>query len=131
MALNWKKVPSVRTGGKAYFYVSFTPYGKRTVVWDRVEEKWALVGDQEPPRGEAPVLGLFATASAAMKFAEKGQKTMAFYEYRVYGRDAGTSKVPRYITFIEARDGKDALKKARRRLKGKTITSVRRSRRID
>ncbi len=75
MALNWKKVPSVRPGGKPYFYVSITPHGKRTVVWDRLTWKWALLGDQEPPRGEAPVLGLFATASAAMKFAEKGQKT--------------------------------------------------------
>lgn len=68
--MNWQKCPSVRAGGKPYFYVTFTDKGKITVVWSRLEEKWGVYRDKEKPEGEANLLGLFATAKEGMAFAE-------------------------------------------------------------
>ena len=40
--LIWKQCPSVRYGGKPYFYVAFYKGDKYTVVWDRQEESWTV-----------------------------------------------------------------------------------------
>lgn len=70
MAVEWKEMPSVSPGGKRSFFVTFTPQGKRSVVWDRLEQKWAVMGEQMAPRGESPVYGLFASSKEAKKFVE-------------------------------------------------------------
>ncbi len=70
--IKWNKYPTVRPGGKTYFYVAFTEDGKRSVVWDRLQELWAVTGEQEPPHGHVRTLGLFKTADKAMKFVEAG-----------------------------------------------------------
>ena len=43
---DWQKVPSVRPGGKDYFYVTQTPIGKRSIVWDRQTESYAVQDEQ-------------------------------------------------------------------------------------
>ncbi len=40
--MNWNKMPSVRRGGKPYFYVSFDKEQKTTVMWDRQTETWGI-----------------------------------------------------------------------------------------
>lgn len=40
--LTWKQCPSVRYGGKTYFYVAMCINDKYTVVWDRQEESWTV-----------------------------------------------------------------------------------------
>jgi hypothetical protein len=46
-AIDWEKAPSVREGGKSYFWVATkTPLGKMTIVWDRNANTWKLEGDQ-------------------------------------------------------------------------------------
>lgn len=57
--MEWLKVASVTTGGKQYFYNTFTPSGKRTVVWDRNLGKWLALSDQQPPKGDCIFYGAF------------------------------------------------------------------------
>ena len=40
---NWIKHPSVRAGGKPYFYVNLTGIGNKiTVMWDKQSESWGI-----------------------------------------------------------------------------------------
>jgi hypothetical protein len=66
--IEWRKAPSVTTGGKAYFWVTFkTPQGgKRWVVWDRVEQQWAVTDEDNKP------LGFFKTDKEGKKAVEDG-----------------------------------------------------------
>lgn len=38
----WNIYPSVKHGGKNFFYVSISSDCKLTVVWDRICKKWSL-----------------------------------------------------------------------------------------
>lgn len=41
--LNWKKVASVTTGGKPFFWICLIDGIKQyTVVWDRIDQKWSV-----------------------------------------------------------------------------------------
>lgn len=65
--MKWNKMPSVRSGGKQWFYVTFTDKGKLTVVWHRLEQKWLLIGDLT---SKEELYKLFNTSKAAIKHAE-------------------------------------------------------------
>lgn len=66
----WKKVPSVTTGGKPYFFVAFhednTGRTKTTVVWDRTKRKWAVEMNEQ-------VIDYFDTAAEGRRFAQFGR----------------------------------------------------------
>ena len=66
----WRKAPSVTYGGKRWFFVAFTQNGKRTVVWDREESKWAVHTDNEGRNRRPEVLGLFDTPEQAKASVE-------------------------------------------------------------
>lgn len=41
--ISWRKLPSVRAGGKPYFWVGSHKGHTYRVVWDRYKEMWAVV----------------------------------------------------------------------------------------
>lgn len=63
--MNWRKCPSVRAGGKPYFYVSIKDCIKlATVVWDRIDLVWLLTDSKER------VIKTFKTNKQAMAYAD-------------------------------------------------------------
>lgn len=74
LKLNWHRVPSVRPGGKRWFWVAFmiNADGTRTkfdVVWDRTKLQW-LAEVESMNAGSAETVGLFATPQAARDHIE-------------------------------------------------------------
>jgi hypothetical protein len=67
---NWRQMPSVKEGGKRFFYIADTPDGVRKVIWNRNSRKWTVYGEQTAPSGEAPVYGRFNSPIEAMEFVE-------------------------------------------------------------
>ena len=68
MNMKWNKLPSVRAGGKPYFYTTFNEKReKTTVVWSRLEGQWLAIGDMQS--GEE-IYGLFPTRNKAIKYVE-------------------------------------------------------------
>ena len=64
----WAKMPSVRAGGKPYFYTARINGKRFWVVWDRVERKWAV--DVEA-LGGGKTLAYTASPETGKKIAEK------------------------------------------------------------
>ena len=62
--LDWRKAPSVTTGGKPYFWVGYAG-GQLLywVVWDRYAQKWAVTDANK-------TLAYFDSAAAGKKWAE-------------------------------------------------------------
>ena len=75
MTLQWDKVPSVRTGGKPYFYVAFPlvkdKRRKVTVAWDRNVKAWALTYDDYETTLIPFEIGTYPTAKDGMAIAER------------------------------------------------------------
>ena len=69
----WSKCPSVRGGGKEYFYTIATPKGRRWVIWDRYLETYT-VQDEKYWDGKKYVNDIIIsvkTVMDGMKFVEK------------------------------------------------------------
>jgi hypothetical protein len=93
ISLRWHEMPSVTTGGKPTFFVADTPWGKRWVVWDRVERKWSVTGEQQPPKGESPVYGYFNSAGEGKQFVEEGKAVLKTNWCPVCGGDLDATGV--------------------------------------
>jgi hypothetical protein len=62
--MNWKKCPSVRSGGKPFFYIrKAADGGKLVVAWSRFERSWIYSKNEQH-------ISAHATRQLAQKFAD-------------------------------------------------------------